>query len=300
MNNLPTPISFDIALEKFIAHLKSQKRSSATITAYGGDLTQLKNHFVGKRITQVTTLTPQHLADYLAFLSANNYTAKSVSRKINSLKTFFKFLNQGRLTPTNPAEALAHPKYTSSAPRILTPAEYASLRDAVRLDIRMSAIIELLLQTGMRISELANLHVEDVRKNEVYIRPLENNGPRTVPINRSVSTAVQNYLNIRSRVADPHLFITKTGHPLLIRNIRTAIDRFFRTAGVKGVKVNDLRHTFMAHQLSAGCDPQYLSQIAGHKRLASTPKYLDYLPAARLPAGQGRQVSNPTPRLTEL
>ncbi len=277
MNDLPTPISFDTALEKFSEFLKSQKRSSATVTAYNGDLVQLKNHFVDRRITQVTTLTPQHLADYLAFLSGNNYTAKSVSRKINSLKTFFKFLNQNSLTPTNPAADLAHPKYVTSAPRILLPLEYKSLRDAVRLDIRMSAIVELLLQTGMRISELANLHTEDIKKNEVYIRPLENNPGRAIPINHSVSTAVGNYLAVRPAVADTHLFITKTGHPLLIRNIRTAIDRFFRIAGVKTAKVNDLRHTFMAHQLSCGCDPLYLSQIVGHKRLSSTTKYLDFV-----------------------
>lgn len=290
MNDLPTPISFDTALEKFSGHLKSQKRSSATVTAYNGDLVQLKNHFIELRITQVTTLTPQHLADYLIFLSSNNYTAKSVSRKINSLKTFFKFLNQNSLTPTNPATSLAHPKYITSAPRILVPLEYKSLRDAVRLDIRMSAIVELLLQTGMRISELANLHTEDIKKNEVYVRPLENNPGRTIPINHSVSTAIGNYLAIRPTVADTHLFVTKTGHPLLIRNIRTAIDRFFKVAGVKTAKVNDLRHTFMAHQLSSGCDPLYLSQIVGHKRLSSTTKYLDFVkPHAPL-----------SPRLTEL
>lgn len=277
MNTLPTPVSFDIALEKFTSYLKAQKRSSATVTAYGGDLVQLKKHFIERRITQVTTLTPQHLKDYLAHLSGNSYTAKSVSRKTNSLKTFFKFLNQNGLTPTNPADLLVHPKYTISPPRILTLAEYASLRDAVRLDIRMSAIVELLLQTGMRISELANLHLEDIRKNEVDIRPLENNSGRTVPLNRSAATATANYLAIRPSVADTHLFITKTGHPLLIRNIRTAIDRFFRAAGIKSAKVNDLRHTFMAHQLEHGCDSQYLSQIVGHKRLTSTTKYLDFV-----------------------
>ena len=121
MNTLPTPISFDTALEKFTKELKSQSRSSATVIAYSSDLHQLKTYFVEKRITQVTTLTPQHLVDYLAHLSGNGYTAKSVSRKINSLKTFFKFLNHTSLTPTNPAVDLAHPKYTTSAPRILTP-----------------------------------------------------------------------------------------------------------------------------------------------------------------------------------
>ena len=277
MNNLPNPISFEAALEKFTTHLKSQKRSSATVVAYSSDLIQLKNHFIGRRITQITTLTPQHLTDYLISLAGNGYTAKSVSRKVNSLKTLFKFLSQSGLVPANPALDLTHPKYETSAPRILTLTEYKSLRDAVRLDIRMSAIVELLLQTGLRISELANLHLEDIKKNELYIRPLENNSARTIPLVKSAATAAQNYISIRPQVTDPHLFVTKTGHPLLIRNIRTAVDRYFRHAGVKSVKVNDLRHTFIAHQLSSGLDPLYLSQIVGHKRLTSTTKYLDYV-----------------------
>lgn len=283
MDNLPTPISFETALEKFIADLKNQKRSSATVIAYNSDLLQLKNHFVEKRITQVTTLTSQHLEDYLVVLSGNGYTAKSVSRKINSLKTFFKFLNQTGLTTINPTTGLAHPKYETSAPRTLTPLEYKSLRDAVRLDIRMSAVVELLLQTGMRISELANLHLDDVKKGELHIRALENNPSRNIPLNRAAFVAVQNYLNIRPKVKDDHLFVTKTGRPLLIRNIRTTIDRFFRNAGVKNARVNDLRHTFVAYQLTAGCEPQYLSQIVGHKRLSSTTKYLDYIKSPSFP-----------------
>lgn len=290
MNNLPNPISFEAALEKFTTHLKSQKRSSATVVAYSSDLIQLKNHFISRRITQITTLTPQHLTDYLISLSGNGYTAKSVSRKVNSLKTLFKFLSQSGLVPANPALDLTHPKYETSAPRILTLAEYKSLRDAVRLDIRMSAIVELLLQTGLRISELANLHLEDIKKNELYIRPLENNSARTIPLVKPAATAAQNYISIRPQVVDPHLFVTKTGHPLLIRNIRTAVDRYFRLAGVKSVKVNDLRHTFIAHQLSSGLDPLYLSQIVGHKRLTSTTKYLDFV----------KPSSPPHTKLTEL
>lgn len=277
MSDLPNPISFDSALSKFTVKLQSQKRSTATITAYSGDLTQLKKYLGDHRITQATTVQTQHLQDYLDNLSSTGYTPKSVSRKINSLKTFFKFLSSEGLAPTNPAETLIHPKYETAQPRVLTEPEYRSLRDACRLDIRMCAIIELLLQTGIRISELANLHLEDVKKNEIVVKAQENNPARTVPLGKSAVAAIANYLAIRPKVTDLHLLVTKTGRPLLVRNIRTAIDRYFRQAGIKGAKVNDLRHTFIAHQLEAGADPTYLAKIVGHKRLSSTEKYLGFL-----------------------
>jgi site-specific recombinase XerD len=277
MTDLPEPVSFETALEKFLKHLHSQNRSSATRIAYGSDLNQLKDHMLGRRITQASTILPDHLQDYVNHLFSQNYTAKSVSRKINSFKTFFRYLHQESLITTNPAESLPHPKYDIKPPRILTADEYKALRDAVRLDIRIACVVELLLQTGMRISELANLRVDDIKKNELFIRPLENNPSRTIPLPKSASAAVANYLAVRPKVENDHLFITKTGRPLLIRNIRTSIDRYFKKAGLKNVKVNDLRHTFIAHQLKAGVQPEIIHKHVGHKRLSSTQKYVEFL-----------------------
>lgn len=277
MTETPNPISFELALSRFTAQLQSQKRSSATVTAYSGDLTQLKKYLADHRITQASTVLTEHLQSYLDELSTNGYTPKSVSRKINSLKTFFKYLSQEGLITTNPASSITHPKYETSQPRVLSQVEYKALRDACRLDIRMSAIVELLLQTGIRISELANLHSTDIKKSELVVRVQENNPQRIVPLGKSTSAAIQNYLAVRPKVEDPHLLVTKTGRPLLVRNIRTAIDRYFRQAGIKNAKVNDLRHTFIAHQLEAGADPTFLAKIVGHKRLSSTEKYLSFI-----------------------
>lgn len=270
------PVSFDTALEKFLHYLRSQSRSSATIVAYNSDISQLKNHLSGQRITQATTVQTPHLEDFIRHMGTNGYTAKSISRKINSIKTFFKFLLESGLHVIDPAAILTHPKYQSLPPRVLTDVEYKSLREAVRLDIRMSAVVEILLQTGIRISELANLRIDDIHKNEMTIRAWENNPLRTIQFNKTTLSAIQNYLAIRPKVDNDHLFITKTGRPLLVRNIRTAIDRYFKTASIKGAKVNDLRHTFVAHQLAGGVDPEFLSKTVGHKRLTSTSKYLDH------------------------
>lgn len=277
MDNIPDPVSFETALEKFIKSLESKSRSTATRIAYGSDLKQLMDHMKGKRITQATSISPEHLAEYIENLFSQSYTSKSISRKINSMKTFFRYMHSEKLITANPAESMTHPKYDIKPPRILSSEEYKALRDVVRLDIRIGTIIELLLQTGMRISELANLRLDDVKKNELHVRAMENNPSRDIPLTRSASTALSNYLSLRPQVSDNHIFVTKTGRPLLIRNIRTSIDRYFKKAGLKNVKVNDLRHTFIAHQLKSGVQTEVVHKHVGHKRLSSTQKYLNHL-----------------------
>ena len=89
--------------------------------------------------------------------------------------------------------------------------------------------------------------------------------------------ALKHYLEIRPKSGDDTLFVTKTGRPLLVRNIRTAIDRYFKLAGIKNAKVNDLRHTFVAHHLMSGTSLVLVSKLAGHKRLATTEKYLNLI-----------------------
>ena len=90
MDNIPDPVSFESALEKFLKNLESKSRSSATRIAYGSDLKQLMDYMRGKRITQATTISPDHLKEYVDSLFSQSYTAKSISRKINSMKTFFR------------------------------------------------------------------------------------------------------------------------------------------------------------------------------------------------------------------
>src|SRR4029078_7422866 len=107
--------------------------------------------------------------------------------------------------------------------------------------------IELLLQTGIRIGELADVRMSDVHEDALKIRPHEKHPERMVPMNKSAREALKRYLSIRPNVENDHVFITKSAKPFLVRNIRTAIERYFRIAGIENAKVNDLRHTFVAH-----------------------------------------------------
>lgn len=274
------------AHKQFIDHLKSKTRASATILAYGKDIEQLVQFLADLKKAQVAEITADDIQAFLAKLQKDGYTLKSVSRKLNSTKTFFRFLKVQEYITDDPATLVAHPKFETKPPRILTPLEYRALRDVTRGDLRTYAIVEVLLQTGIRISELANLRVEDVvfgtngTEGYLHIRAQEGRGERQVPQNKAVEAAIKYYLEVRGdtgKDTKKHLFITKTGRPLLVRNIRSVIDRYFKKAGIVGAKVNDLRHTWVAHHLQKGVSVVLVSKLAGHKRLSTTERYLALL-----------------------
>jgi len=161
--------------------------------------------------------------------------------------------------------------------------EYRALRDACRKGPRISAVVELLLQTGIRIGELRRLQLDDVefgendKPGQIRIAPWGKNPERAIPLNKPAQDALREYLKIRPKSKDDTVFITKTGRPFLIRNIRTTINRYFKTAGIENAKVNDLRHTFVATHLSRGVPLTTVSRLAGHRRLTTTEKYLQYV-----------------------
>lgn len=269
------------AHKQFVDHLSERKRSAATILAYGKDIEQLVSFLEDLKRSEAHDVQKEDLEAFMATLSEKGYTPKSISRKTNSTKTFFRFLKINEFVTDDPATLLAHPKFETPPPRILSKLEYRALRDAARSDIRISTIIEILLQTGIRIGELANLHVEDLdleaKEPFLKVRPNEGHPERLIPLNRPAVEAIKGYLDIRPNTEETKIFVTKTGRPLLIRNIRTAIDRYFRLAGIKDAKVNDLRHTFVAHHLMSGTSLVIVSKLAGHKRLATTEKYLEFI-----------------------
>lgn len=269
------------AHQQFIANLRDNRRSPSTVLAYGKDIEQLVEFLEGLNKTEAESVTKEDLEAFMVKLNQNGYTAKSISRKTNSTKTFFRYLKSEGAITDDPATLLAHPKFETPPPRILSKTEYRALRDACRGDVRTSAIVELLLQTGIRIGELTNLTLDDVRiddkKREGVLHVSTEGATRDIPLTKAAVDALKAYLAIRPKSPNDTLFITKTGKPLLVRNIRTSIDRYLRIAGVKNARVNDLRHTWIAHHIKSGTSLIVISQLAGHKRLATTEKYLKYI-----------------------
>lgn len=265
-------------IQKFAADLTSRRRARATIVAYTKDVGQMFEFLSHAGIPDIKQVTQDHLIAYIKKMQSDNLTPKSISRKINSMKTMFRFLKAQGIVADDPAGSLDHPKFECKPPRILTKLEYRALRDACRDDARIYAIVELFLQTGIRIGELANLAVEDIKDTELFIRAQEGHDERTVPLNKAAKNALDEYLKVRTGNGKSNaLFVTKTGKQLLVRNIRTSIDRYFRVAGIEGAKVNDLRHTFIAHHLMAGASVASISKLVGHKRSSTTEKYMDLI-----------------------
>lgn len=265
------------AHQEFKKYLSEKKRSASTIVAYTKDIEQLVNHLKELSKDHVHDVTKEDLESFLSKMAKNGYTPKSISRKLNSTRTFYRFLKINEYITDDPSLLVSHPRYQLAAPRILTPTEYRALRDAARNDHRMYAIIEILLQTGIRIGELAVLKLADIKKDGLHIAPYEKHEERIVPLNKRGQEALNRYLEIRPKSTSDHLFITKSGKPFLIRNIRTSVERFFRLAEIKNAKVNDLRHTFVAHHLKHGVSLVLISKVLGHKRLSTTERYLEYV-----------------------
>lgn len=263
----------------FLEELRKRKKARSTILAYGKDVEQFVEMAEKDGNAQPVQVTPEIVEKFSADLQSKRYTNKSIVRKLNSLKTFFTFLRDSGAIDRNPVTRVSKPKYDHLAPRILSKLEYRALRDSCRGDRRISAVVEILLQTGMRISELAHLKIDAYipEKKTIAIDDPDTNHTRIVPLNNAAVRVLEDYLLIRPKTREKTVFITKTCKPFLVRNIRSAIDRYFRLAGITGAKVNDLRHTFIVEQLSAGTPLVYVSQIVGHKRITTTEKYLQYL-----------------------
>ncbi len=280
MGAINNPNFEKIGLE-FVTDLQSKGRSESTVIAYSKDIEQLLNFFSKEGFAHLEDVKAEELEKYKQNLQDNNYTPKSISRKINSTRTFFRYLLDKSYISDNPSEKLAHPKFETKPPRVLTEMEYRALRDVSRVDVRLYSIVEILLQTGIRIGELAALSVEDLRQSKdgkidfLYIKAAGSHPSRKVPLNKSAKKAIEEYLQVRPETEDETLFVTKNGRPLLVRNIRTAIDKAFEKAGIKNAKVNDLRNTFIAHHLSNGVSLVTVSKLVGHKRLSTTEKYLN-------------------------
>lgn len=252
----------------FTKNLQEQGKSVFTVVAYKKDLEQFIGYLMSREKTDIKEVKKEDIEGFINKLMSETYTKKSASRKLNSIRTFFRFLKNKNAVPYNPALEVSHPKYIQAQPRILTKLEYRGLRDSAKENPRTYAMVELLLQTGIRIGELAELTLDAIKDSGLHL------GNRVIPLNKTVRKAIAHYLKYRHPTANSHLFVTKTGKPLLLRNIRTIIDKCFKEIDIQDATVNDLRNTFIAYQLGNGISVSYISKMVGHKRLSSTERYL--------------------------
>lgn len=272
---------------QFIKYLEGKGRSQSTVIAYKKDIDQLVSYLSQLNgISRLEDISTETLQTYIESLKqTQTFTLKTVSRKINSLRTFFKFLVAENKIGINPATAVKHPKSATVMPRVLSSLEYRAIRDTARTNPKHFTMVELLLQTGMRIGELSRLRQTDVLFNNdgkdiICITAYSTIPARKVELNPLAAMAIKDFL-AKSPADDTNisgfLFYTKSGRPVLIRNIRTALNRIFKKAGITNATVNDLRNTFIVFQLQNGLKIEKLAQIVGHKKVSTTERYLPYL-----------------------
>lgn len=273
---------FPSLIEKFAVFLTQQSKSNFTIVAYKKDLEQFVGFLSTKDVNDIRDVKKAEIEGFINKLLEDNYSKKSASRKLNSIRTFFRFLKNEEMIEQNPSLDVSHPKYIQGPPRIFSKLEYRAIRDVAKEDLRTYAMVEILLQTGVRIGELTNIRLADVKDQELHIRSYGKNPTRTVPLNKAVKKAVADYAKNRNNNSsgkeqpdEDYLFITRTGKPLLIRNIRQIITRCFREVGIEDATVNDFRNTFIAHQLINGYSIDYIAKLVGHRRLSSTERFLN-------------------------
>jgi len=279
-------VSLKYALDDYeTTYMAFRNLADRTRVEYRRDLDDLVRFLnTSSALSEPQAVELKHLEQYLAELDRRGLRGSSRRRKSASIRSFFSFLESHRYTVHNVALKLRAPERETSEPRVLTEEEYRRLQDAVRFHARDQAIIELLLQTGMRLSELAALTTADADLPAKVGRDKEAAGSvrllgkgrkqRTVTLNWKACKALKAYVSTRPESSGPSLFLSKFGFPLGRRAIQDIVSKYLKDAGIEGASVHTLRHTFGTHQVRKGTNLRVVQEAMGHTDLKTTSRYI--------------------------
>lgn len=273
-------------IEKFKAYLNTEKNfSQHTLINYAKDLQDLFS-FLELNSTKIENTTQQILKQYLTVLYDKNYQKSTIARKLSSIRTFFKFLYREQLIKFNPASFLLTPKLSHKLPEFLDIREIMELLDTKGSDdilsYRDKAILEVLYSTGIRVSELTNLNVEDIDfiGGTVKVRG-KGKKERIVPLGSKAIEALNIYesakkqINIRPFSINYAVFMNKNAKRLTDRSVRRIIDKWIKKSSIlKHISPHTLRHSFATHLLDNGADLRSVQELLGHANLSTTQRYL--------------------------
>jgi len=217
---------------------------------------------------------------YLAHLARRKLARSSVARHLSALRTFFKYLMREGVVPANPARGVATPKREKHLPAVMQPPDVALLLEQPDLEtplgLRDRAFLELMYASGLRISELTGIDLDDL---ELRARLVKVHGKgskeRIVPFGRKAEDALRAYLPARNADAEENaLFVNYRGERITTRSVRRLFDRYVRAASLRGaISPHTLRHSFATHLLNAGADLRAIQELLGHASLSTTQKY---------------------------
>ena len=275
----------DELLEAFL-HYEAVERglASNTVESYRRDLTSYLD-FVEKRGLRSILETDRSLIQsFLYDLRQKGRATATLSRNIASIRAFYSFLVQERILEKDPAMHLETPKLERRLPHVLTMEEVSTLLAmpdaASEMGLRDKAMLELLYATGIRVSELISLNVDDANLSASFLRCFgKGSKERIIPLGRLARQAVMDYL-LRARHAlvrypdEPSLFVNHLGDRLTRQGFWKIIKKYARAAGIsKDITPHTLRHSFATHLLENGADLRAVQEMLGHADISTTQIY---------------------------
>ena len=275
-------------VKEFVAYLQNDKKASQnTIVSYQRDLLQLVDYLEANGITEAGKVTKTSLNSYILHLEKSGKATTTISRILASVKAFFHYeLREGKIRK-DPAELLKTPKIEKKPPVILTEAEVENFLEQPKgqtpKEIRDKAMLELLYATGIRVSELIALKIDDVNMGVGFIICRDGSKERMIPFGRIARQALQVYLSeAREFLQKGHpsdaLFTNCSGKAMSRQGFWKIVKYYGEKAGIQAdITPHTLRHSFAAHLIRGGADIQSVQTMLGHADMATTQVYTTYL-----------------------
>lgn len=271
-------------LHKFLDHLRFERRlSEHTVEAYRADLEHFSTWFIAKAgSADLGILTHYTLREYLSFCF-HRYKNVSIARRLSAIRTFLRFLVETGVIKSSPADLIENPKVAKSIPKSVSVDEAFSLCEMEGDDassIRDRAIIELLYASGLRISELVSLDMDQVDLKGRLVRVMgKGKKERIVPIHKACVRMLEKWLSRRPELlVEPEnaLFLGNRGgriHPRIVRLMLSRLGDKLNVA--RRLHPHRLRHSYATHMLESGADLKSIQELLGHSTISTTERYLD-------------------------
>lgn len=265
--------------------MSSRNLSSRTRVEYSRDLADLVGFLESHGARLLASVSIVHLQGYQAWMDRSGLITATRRRKTLTVKGFFRFLYGHGLIATPVAATLIPPSVLKREPRFLSEAEYRALIAASSANPRDAALVQLFLQTGLCLSEVARLTIDDIELPDRITPDTEDcgwvhvrrNGGRQdrVPLNHKACHALKTMLECRlAALGNRALFVSRLGRPLSKRRIQAAVAEHLLTAGIRGASVHTLRHTMATHHIARGTPLETVQETLGHADVATTALYV--------------------------
>ena len=274
-------------VDRFEQYLREVKQASEnTVQSYRRDLMQMITYLEEKGIREAAKVTKTSLHGYILHMEEQGKAATTISRMMAAMKAFFNYECMQACIRRNPAESLHAPKVEKKAPVILSVDQVSALlaqpSGQTPKEIRDKAMLALLYATGIRVSELIGIQMEDINMNIGFLVCRDGERERTIPFGRSAKAALEEYLEharnelLRGKGSD-YFFVNCTGGAMSRQGFWKIIKYYGEKAGIEeDITPHTLRHSFAAHLIARGADMRAVQTILGHSDMATTQMYAAY------------------------